>query len=92
MTLEGDEQRRFRRWLRRRTSLGERSVGDVVSRTRRVMRMLDPLAPEDADELEFRLKQNDEFVECSMSVKSQLKRAAGLYRRFVDQDGREETS
>lgn len=83
--LEGEEGRRFRRWLESNTDLGDRSISDVISRTRRVMRMIDPIEPESENELAFRLNEESEYVECSMSVKSQLKRAARLYRRFVAQ-------
>lgn len=84
--LTDDEERQFRRWLESNTDLRDRSVSDVISRTRRVMRMIDPTEPASDNELEFRLSEQGEFVDCSMSVKSQLKRAARLYRRFLDHD------
>lgn len=82
MTLQGDQERRFRNWLTENTSLKDRSIGDVLSRTRRVMRIVNPLAPETVNELEYRLRQKSQYTQCSVSVRSQLKRAAKLYRRF----------
>lgn len=81
--LSNTERKAFRTWLRANTELADRSISDVISRTSRVMGMINPLEAESDNELEFRLKERQAFVDCSVSVRSQLKRAARLYRRFV---------
>lgn len=72
----------FRNWLTASRNLTRRSLGDVVSRTRRVVDWMDILAPESDAEAIFRLSQDQRFEECTDNVKSQLKRATLLYREF----------
>lgn len=73
----------FRAWLERVTDLSGRSVRDTVSRTRRVAKMIDILAPKSDHELNFRLQESGDYQACSASVRSQLKRAASSYRNFI---------
>ena len=73
----------FERWLCDKVGFQERTARDTLSRLRRVSTMTDALKPKSEDELLFRLKQSDEFLRCSPSVRSQLKRAAVLYREFL---------
>ena len=76
------DEKAFRAWLRTEARLGPRSVGDVVSRVKRAMGYADLLAPVSDYELVFRLQESGAYRECSTSVRSQLKRAAQLYREF----------
>lgn len=87
MSLSREEGERFTEWLNQNTKLRERSVRDVVSRLRRVMGMMDPLKPQTKEELTYRLSEQREFNQTSASVRSQLKRAAMLYRRFCQEAG-----
>lgn len=73
----------FEGWLNENTDLSRRSRSDVVSRVRRVNTYIDPLGARDEEELELRIKRAPVFLECSASVRSQLKRAAILYRQFA---------
>lgn len=73
----------FAEWLEEHTNLSGRSRNDVISRLRRVHKLVDPLRVQDENELEYRLRKTDRFPTYSSSVKSQLKRAAVLYRQFA---------
>lgn len=77
----------FRAWLEAETGLGSRAVSDTVSRARRASRLIDLVAGASPGDLRYRLEQRVEFQSCSASVKSQLKRAATLYREFADRRG-----
>lgn len=68
-------------WLINEKNMSIRSAKDVISRCSRVRRMLhtDSIS---SNTLEI-LKNNDEFEESSMFIKSQLKRAVTLYNEFV---------
>jgi len=71
----------FRAWLSERGLTG-RSLGDVVSRVRRVVDWLDVLASGTEAEALFRVTQDSRFMACTQNVQSQLKRAVLLYRKF----------
>ena len=73
----------FRRWLELEKRLSQRSINDVVSRLKRVSSLIDPLKPESAPELSFLLSQSLQFRACDHCVRSQLKRAATLYREHM---------
>ena len=74
------EYEKFLVWLKSNKNLGERSARDVVSRLRRAMAILGKdYFPEDALQ---ELNAKPEFLELTMSVKSQLRRAVTLYSEF----------
>lgn len=73
----------FREWLAQQTTLSKRSISDTLSRAKRVAAMVDIVSPTSENELAFRLQESSEFGSCSASVRSQLKRAAVLYRNFL---------
>lgn len=73
----------FRAWLRRRTKLGDRAVHDVVSRAKRAATFISLEGPADDNELTFLLRGNPEYLKCTGPVRSQIKRAALLYRTFA---------
>ena len=68
------------KWLVREKHLGSRSAKDVVSRCKRISRMLDTdvLNHSTANSLE----QNEQFADCSIYIKSQLRRALSLAIEF----------
>lgn len=72
----------YRRWLSRNTTLSGRSLSDTVSRTRRVLGITDLSRAENRDHVQMALLGNATFKACSVSVRSQLKRAASLYVGF----------
>lgn len=57
-------------------------MNDVISRLQRVYGFVDVLGAESMNELHFRLSESPQFNDCSPFVRSQLKRAATLYREF----------
>lgn len=67
-------------WLVNEKKMGVRSAKDVLSRCGRVYRMLG-VDFIDGNTLESLLK-NEDFMACSMFIKSQLKRAVSLYLEF----------
>ena len=73
----------YRSWLEREKALSPRSLSDVVSRTKRVSALVDILKPSSEEELRYQLGLNPGYRQCTMSVRSQLKRAAVLYREYV---------
>ncbi|MGE9876436.1 hypothetical protein ACQQ9V_11000 [Hornefia butyriciproducens] len=67
----------FNGWLIETHEMSERSARDVISRCRRICKMLN--TNEITDNTISELLNNDEFNSSSMFVKSQLKRAASLW-------------
>jgi hypothetical protein len=82
MTMTEEEAHRFSDWLQARTELQVRSIRDVVSRTRRLLTMVDPVKSWSREELTYRLSLRSDYSEATPAVRSQLKRAAELYRMF----------
>jgi hypothetical protein len=74
-------EREYRDWLGARGTKG-RTLGDLVSRTKRAATLANILAPGTDAEVIFRLTQDPRFALLTPNVKSQLKRAVGLYRKF----------
>lgn len=72
----------FRAWLRQKRGLEGRSLGDVVSRLRRVAGWIDILDARSDAEVVFWLTQDARFEACSTNVKSQMKRALTYFRSF----------
>lgn len=82
--MDRDERdQAFRRWLIETTDLSPRAVGDVLSRLRRVERMIDFSEIASDVDLSIRLLGSEEFRTCAPSVRSQLKRAGRYYLDFV---------
>lgn len=67
----------FNGWLIETHEMSERSARDVISRCKRICKMLN--TDEITDNTIPELLNNDEFHNSSMFVKSQLKRAASLW-------------
>lgn len=76
----------FRAWLSARTTLGQRAISDTVSRARRAMSLVNIPSAETENQLVFLLNENPDFRLCSGSVRSQIKRAAIRYQRFLMRD------
>ncbi len=72
----------FRAWLGRHTKLGERAVGDTVSRAKRASALIALEGPADENHIGSLFKRNSDYLKCTPSVRSQLKKAVLLYRRF----------
>ncbi len=78
---DGDEA--FRRWLSEERGLTAASVGDVISRLRRVEKLLGERAPAaDPRDTIHALAKTAEFERLSSSVRSHLKRAVQLQADF----------
>jgi len=77
------EEGAFRAWLEREHDIHGRSIGDICSRVRRTMGMIS-IKPNFSDaEVESALLLSTDFQKCTMSVKSQLRRSAKLYRTYI---------
>ena len=72
----------FRAWLGRHTKLRDRAVGDTISRAKRASTLIALEGPADENQIGFLLKKNPEYLKCTPSVRSQLKKAVLLYRTF----------
>lgn len=72
----------FRAWLRKQTDWGDRSISDTLSRAKRVARWVRIDGADDDDEIALLLKKQPRYTGLSESVRSQLKKAAVMYRRF----------
>ena len=70
----------FLDWLINTKNISRRAAKDVVSRCRRICNILNVDAI-DADTLQS-LNNNAEFIEKSMFIKSQLRRAIALWLEF----------
>lgn len=68
-------------WLEDEKKMGTRSARDVVSRLKRVVGMLGTDVLDDASVL--KLNELDAFDECSMYIKSQLRRSVNLYLEYL---------
>lgn len=75
---------KFVNWLIEEKGMSVRSAKDVLSRRGRVLRMLN--ANEFDENTVNELQQNERFIESSMFVKSQLKRAVILCLEFENAD------
>lgn len=70
-------------WLIEEKKMSIRSAKDVLSRCGRICRMLDI---DTIDENTFnQLIKSDKYNECSMFIKSQLKRTVTLYSEFLNE-------
>lgn len=76
---------KFKHWLLTENAMQPRSAKDVVSRFRRLMRM--GLTEKDIKSEKIKdLYRSDDFSNLSMSVKSQLKRSANLYIKYLENE------
>jgi len=72
----------YRAWLHGKKRISGRQLSDVLSRTRRVVEMLDLRSPQSLRDVDIRILRSDKLDRCTVSVKSQLRRAAKLYAEF----------
>lgn len=70
----------FFSWLVSKNGMSERSARDVISRSRRVISIVKQ--NEINNNTMKLLTASTEFANCSISIKSQLKRAVTLYMTF----------
>ena len=78
------EEEEFRAWIKRETSIQGRSVNDVCSRLRRVLSMISIKPGTTEPGIKSKLLLSKDFMECTTSVKSQLRRVAKLYLLFIN--------
>lgn len=71
----------FLEWLKTEKNMGERSARDTVSRIKRALRIISGVSV-DTMTLD-KLNEAPEFLELSMFIKSQLRRAVTLYQEFA---------
>jgi DNA (cytosine-5)-methyltransferase 1 len=74
----------FLNWLQTNVKMTERSLQDIVSRVRRVSRLLPLRRGMDPETATNRLIVAGEFTKCSPSVRSQLKKSLRLYIQFLN--------
>jgi hypothetical protein len=72
----------FKSWLMRSNKLSERSARDVVCRLGRASKLVKLETNLDTDDLLHKMSKSPEFKSLSASVKSQIKRAVKLHRKF----------
>lgn len=72
-------------WLTEERKMSVRAAKDVISRCKRVCKYLETEEITSAS-LE-QLNQNSAFVEQSMFIKSQLRRAVALWNMYGERDG-----
>jgi len=90
MSFEGQRHphapdQRFRTWLVEHHGLTDRSAGNIVSRLKRVSRILRAnLPPADVETTLGTLTKRSAYRALSTSVRSQLKRAVVLHAQFKD--------
>lgn len=70
----------FYDWLILKKQMSNRSAKDVISRCKRVCKLT--VSSEIEKGTEQTLEKISEYNECSMFIKSQLKRAISLYNEF----------
>ena len=78
----------FYRWLRSKKGFTNRPARDVISRVRRVDRLIKIPKGSTAEKLISKLSQRSEFKVLTSSVKSQLKRAIRLLKEFEGKESR----
>lgn len=70
----------FKEWLKCEKKYTDRSASDILSRIKRVRKILNIKTVEENSEKI--LEEHDKFKDLSCSVKSQLRKALRLYRDF----------
>lgn len=76
------EYTEFNQWLIDNKKMSVRSAHDVISRLRRVTKILG--TKEISIDDSANLAANNEFLLCSLFIKSQLKRAITLYLEYSE--------
>lgn len=74
----------FNKWLLVEKNITIRSAKDVISRYKRAEKIVGSKY-EEGIPLSLLLK-NQEYINCSICVKSQLKRAVNLYTEFLEKE------
>jgi len=73
----------FQKWLEEKKGLQKKSARDVVSRLKRALMCISLSKGSEKEDCLFQLQKHEEFKKFSGSVKSQVKRAVGLYLDFL---------
>jgi DNA (cytosine-5)-methyltransferase 1 len=69
----------FKKWLKENSSYSEAVIGDMASRVKRADGIIEWY---DEEVYQFYLEQKEQYKCLSVSVRSQIKRAVKLYRKF----------
>jgi len=77
------ETDQFKVWLVKSVGLGKPSAKDVTSRLSRASKFVNTRSKIATDDLLHQLSKHPEFKACTVSVRSQLRRAVRLYRDFL---------
>jgi hypothetical protein len=72
----------FRAWLASHTALGERAIGDTVSRAKRAAGLISIEGAANESQVRYLLESSPGYQKCTPSVRSQIKKAVLLYRSF----------
>lgn len=73
----------FKEWLKDNTTYSDTVIKDTVSRMKRADYMLEW---NDEEVYQFRLEHTDDYMNLSVSVRSQIKRAVKWYTAFQKQN------
>ncbi|MDR6125205.1 hypothetical protein QFZ87_004802 [Bacillus sp. SLBN-46] len=76
----------FKEWLEKNTGLKGKSVRDVISRLKRVEKIIDLNLNATYEQILEELDKNEEFSNLTTYVKPQIKRAVKLYKKFVQEN------
>lgn len=76
------ESEKFSQWLKKNTKLSSKSVRDTVSRVKRASDFIDLYTNLNIEETLFILSQHQGFKKLNVDIRSQLKRAVKLFRKF----------
>lgn len=73
----------FKLWLKTNTSLGDRSIKDVLSRLKRCENYIELTNQHNEQEAILKLNANDDFKKLTTPVKSQMRRSIKLYKSYI---------
>jgi hypothetical protein len=76
------DTRRFEVWLNQSERLSDRSAKDVVCRVRRASHFISIDSKMETVDLLHKMNKAEEFKILSTAVRSQLRRAVKLYRKY----------
>jgi hypothetical protein len=75
----------FRKWLEDYKGLKQKSAGDVISRLKRVNKLIEVDSAAPYEKILLSLENNEEFKNLSLFVKPQLRQAIKLYKEFIQE-------
>lgn len=79
----------FKHWLMYDKGLMKKSAGDIVSRVKRVNKLIDIEPSVSYESIVISLENNEEFRKLSTFVKPQLKHSIKLYKEYIQETNKE---